>query len=81
MSINKRTLIKSAVAMLALAFLVFGVMRALSARKAQSEALAAASTATSQSVVELAPTDVLKLQTLDVAQGLPISGTLKAVNS
>ncbi|MBC7610866.1 MAG: efflux RND transporter periplasmic adaptor subunit [Polaromonas sp.] len=81
MSINKKTLTKSAVALLVLGLLVFGVMRALAARKAQSEALAAASTAASQSVVELAPTDVLKLQTLDVAQGLPISGTLKAVNS
>ena len=81
MSISKKTLLKSAAAALVLALLGLGVLRALSARTAQSEALAAASNATGPSVVELAPSDVLKLQTLDVAQGLPISGTLKAVNS
>ncbi len=81
MNTRKKTLIKGAVALLVLALLAFGVVRALSARKAQSDALAMASTASSQSQVELAPSDVLKLQTLEVVQGLPISGTLKAVNS
>ena len=81
MSINKKTLVKSGIALLVLALLGFGVLRALSARKAQGDALLAASTATSQSLVELAPSDVFKVQTLEVLQGLPISGTLKAVNS
>ena len=81
MSINRKTLIKSGIALLVLALLGFGVLRALSARKAQGDALLAASTATSQSLVELAPSDVFKVQTLEVLQGLPISGTLKAVNS
>ena len=81
MSISRKTLIKCAVALLVLALIGFGVARALSARKAQSDALIAASTASSQSLVELAPSDVFRLQTLEVAQGLPISGTLKAVNS
>ena len=81
MSISRKTLIKCAVALLVLALIGFGVARALSARKAQSDALIAASTASSQSLVELAPSDVFRLQTLEVAQGLPISGTLKAVHS
>ncbi len=81
MSISKKTRIKSAVALLVLALIGFGVARALSARKAQGDALLAASKAASQSLVELAASDVIRLQTLEVVQGLPISGTLKAVNS
>ena len=67
---------------LALAFLVaFSVMRALSARKAQQDAVAQAAVAKVQSVVELAQTDVVKAEMRELAQGLPISGSLKAVNS
>ena len=51
MSINRKTLIKSGIALLVLALLGFGVLRALSARKAQGDALLAASTATIQSLV------------------------------
>jgi RND family efflux transporter MFP subunit len=70
---------------LALALVVlligFGVMRALSARKAQQEAVAQASVAKSQAVVELAASDVVKAETRELSQGLPISGSLKAFNS
>ncbi|HWP11683.1 MAG TPA: efflux RND transporter periplasmic adaptor subunit, partial [Ramlibacter sp.] len=59
----------------------FGVARALSARKAQQEAVAQASVAKVQTVVELAASDVVKAETREIAQGLPISGSLKAVNS
>lgn len=70
---------------LALALVVlmigFGVMRAMSARKAQQEAVAQASVAKAQTVVELAGSDVVKAQVRELSQGLPISGSLKAVNS
>ncbi|MDP3759571.1 MAG: efflux RND transporter periplasmic adaptor subunit [Ramlibacter sp.] len=66
---------------LALLLIGFGVMRALSARKAQQEAVAQASVAKAQTVVELAASDVVKAETLELAQGLPISGSLKAFNS
>jgi RND family efflux transporter MFP subunit len=59
----------------------FSVLRALSARKAQQEAVAQASVAKTQTVVELAATDVVKAETRELAQGLPLSGTIKAVNS
>jgi RND family efflux transporter MFP subunit len=68
---------------LALAVLVIagGVARALSARKAQQEAVAQASVAKVQAIAELAASDVAKAEIRELAQGLPISGSLKAVNS
>jgi len=66
---------------LVLLLIVFSVMQALSARKAQQQAVAEASVAKVQTVVELAAGDVVKAQTRELAQGLPISGSLKAVNS
>ena len=81
MSIASKTWIKWAVLALALLLLAGGVVSALSARKAKSQALAAAGGASAQSTVELAGTDVIKLKTLALVQGLPISGALKAVNS
>ena len=73
--------IKWAVALLAVVLIVAGVMRALSARQAQQQALGAASKAKDLGWVELAATDVVKTQTRDLAQGVAISGSLKAVNS
>jgi RND family efflux transporter MFP subunit len=61
--------------------IAFSVVRALSARKAQQEAVAKASIAKLQTVVELAASDVVKAETRELAQGLPISGSLRAVNS
>ena len=84
MSIASKTWIKWAVLALAFLLLAGGVVSALSARKAKSQALAAATAAggaLTQSTVELAGTDVIKLKTLALVQGLPISGSLKAVNS
>ena len=66
---------------LVLLLIVFSVVRALSARKAQQEAVAQASVAKAQTVVELAASDVVKAETRELAQGLPISGSLRAVNS
>lgn len=65
-----------------LALLAAGVLRALSARKAQKAALEAQQVAQkTQATVELTPADLLVVKTLDLSQGLAISGPLKAVNS
>jgi RND family efflux transporter MFP subunit len=66
---------------LAVLLLAAGVLRALAARKDQQAAVAAAAVKKVESVVELAATDVVKAETRELAQGLPISGSLKAVNS
>ena len=69
-----------AVALLVVVLVAGGVLRTLSARKAQQQALAAASTAKNPGV-ELAATDVVKAETRALAQGLAVSGSLKAVSS
>ncbi|MGH9650799.1 MAG: hypothetical protein ACRD3I_10060, partial [Terriglobales bacterium] len=73
--------IKWAVTLLVLLLVVGGVLRALSARKAQQQALVAAGVTKEQSLVELAATDVVRAETREVVQGLAVSGSLKAVNS
>ncbi|MBC7601264.1 MAG: efflux RND transporter periplasmic adaptor subunit [Ramlibacter sp.] len=59
----------------------FGVMRALAARKAQQEAVVQASTAKLQTVIELASTDVVKAEIVEIEQGLPVSGSIRAFDS
>jgi RND family efflux transporter MFP subunit len=76
-----RRAIKWLVIGLVLALLAVGVLRALSARKAQQEAVTRAAQNKTQAVVELAPSDVVKAQQRELAQGLPVSGSLRAVNS
>jgi len=66
---------------LAVLLLAGGVLRALSARKAQQAAVAQAAQQKQQVAVELAPGDVVKAQQRDLAQGLPVSGSLRAINS
>jgi membrane fusion protein, multidrug efflux system len=73
--------IKWALALVVIALIAGGVMRALAARKAQQQTLAAAGVAKELRSVELADTDVVKAQARDVAQGVAVSGSLKAVNS
>lgn len=58
-----------------------GVLRALSARKAQQAAVAASANQGVQSGVELAPGDVIQAQVRELSQGLAVSGALRAVNS
>ncbi len=58
--------------------LVGGVIRALSNKRAQQAAASAPATTVTQ--IELASTDVLKAELRDITQGLPVSGTVKAVN-
>ena len=73
--------VKWAVALVVVLVLAGGVLRAVSARKDQQRALAEASAAREQRLVELAATDVVRAQTREVLQGVPISGALRAVNS
>lgn len=72
---------KWGLAALIVVLLAAGILRALSARKAQQQALATQTAQGAQAVVELAPTDVVQVKTRELAQGLPVSGALKAVNS
>lgn len=74
-------IVKWAIALLVIAALGFGIFRALSAKRAQQAAVAAQAAKPSQPTIELANTDVLQVKTRELAQGLAISGALKAVNS
>jgi RND family efflux transporter MFP subunit len=58
--------------------LVGGVIRALSNKRAQQAAASAPASAITQ--VELTSTDVMTAELRDITQGLPVSGTVKAVN-
>ncbi len=75
--------IKWIIALIVVAAVGVSVMRALQARKAQQETVAAttAANAKAQSIVELAATDVVRAQVKELSLGLPISGSLKAANS
>ena len=81
MSLNKKSALKWAVALLVLALLAVGVLRVLSQRKAQQQALVTASAAKEALPVELAASDVTQVKLLNISQGLAVSGSLKAVNS
>lgn len=71
---NKRTLAWTA---LALALLVAGLV----AMRAMPTARPPAAAAKAEAVAELAATDVARAATVELVQGLPLSGTLKAVNT
>ena len=73
-----RRSIKWVLAALVLLVVAGGVMRLVAARK---DPAAAAPAAKAQAVAELAPTDVLKARNVELSQGLPVSGSLRAVNS
>ncbi|MDO9115687.1 MAG: efflux RND transporter periplasmic adaptor subunit [Polaromonas sp.] len=73
--------IKWVVALVLLLLLATAVWGTLSARKKQQQALADTTAAKAQTVVELAATDVFQAKTMELSQGLPVSGSLKAVNS
>lgn len=73
---------KWTLAALLIALIVLGAMRTLSARKAkQLELETQQAAAKAQAVIELSATDVVRVQTIEMQQGLAISGSLKAVNS
>lgn len=73
--------IKWGLAGLIVLLLAAGIVRSLSARKAQQAALAEQTARGAQTVVELAAAGVLTAQTVELTRGLPVSGTLRAVNS
>lgn len=77
----KRIAWKWLIAALVLLLVAGGAMRVISARKAQQAALTAASAQKAEAVVELAASDVVQAEMRELTQGLPISGSLKAVNS
>jgi membrane fusion protein, multidrug efflux system len=68
-------------ALAVLMLVAWGALRAVSSKKDQQLALAAATAAQEQRSVELAPTDVVRAGMREVLQGLPVSGALRAVNS
>jgi RND family efflux transporter MFP subunit len=72
---------KWALAALVVALLAVSVWRALSQRKTQQEAVATQTAQRTQTVVELGSADLVPLKRLELAQGIAISGPLKAVNS
>jgi RND family efflux transporter MFP subunit len=62
--------------------MVGGIVRALSARKAQKEALDAQQQALKvETSIDLAATDLVQVKTMELLQGLAVSGPLRAVNS
>ncbi len=73
--------LKWALIALVLVALGLGVLRALSARKAQQATVAKLALQGEQVVVELGGADVVQAKTRELAPGLAISGALKAVNS
>jgi RND family efflux transporter MFP subunit len=74
--------LKWLISLLILALLAAGGLRVWNARKAQKIALEAQTAAQKiQAVVALADSDVVKVQSLDMAQSLSVSGPLKAVTS
>jgi RND family efflux transporter MFP subunit len=64
-----------------LAAVVLGAFRTLSHRRAQQLAATEALAQRAQPVVELAATDVVRAEQRELQRGLPVSGSLKAVNS
>ena len=79
MRLNLKSWGKWLVAVLVVGLIAGTALRVVSDRKAKQQALSAAPKDVAS--VELAATDVVKVQMLDITQGLAVSGTLKAVNS
>ncbi len=68
---------KWVIVLLVLVLIGAAAARIVAARKAQT----AAPVAKAEPVMELAASDVFTLQSIDLAQGLPISGSLRAANT
>jgi membrane fusion protein, multidrug efflux system len=72
---------KWTLALVVVTLLGAGIARALESRKAKQTAAAALAAQPAQSTIELVASDVVQAKTRNLAQGLAISGALKAVNS
>ncbi len=82
MASNIKSWSKWLLVLLVLAIAVAVGLRVLSDRKAKQASLAQAAASASQNTsVELAASDIVQVGQQNITQGLPISGTLKAVNS
>ena len=81
MRLNKKNALKWALGLLVLALIGFAAARTLAARQAQSEALAATNATKNLGLAELAATDVVAVQSMEISQGVAVSGALRAVNS
>ena len=73
--------LKWGVVLVVLAVIVLGVARLVAKREAAKQALALAQTTKQDTPVELAASDVLTARVISLAQGLPVSGALRAGNS
>jgi membrane fusion protein, multidrug efflux system len=76
-----KTSLKWTLALLTLAAIAAVSARAISARNASAKEAALALAAKPEAAVELAGSDVYKLAQVDLSQGVPISGSIKAINS
>ena len=81
MQLNKKNALKWIAGLVVLTLIGFAVTRTLAARQAQSQALADANAAKNLGLAELAATDVVKAQNIEISQGVAVSGALRAVNS
>jgi membrane fusion protein, multidrug efflux system len=73
-----KTSTKWILGLVALALIAAGAARAVSKRQAAS---VPAANLAADPVIELAASDVFTVQSIELSQGIPISGSLKAVNS
>ncbi len=73
--------LKWALVALVIGAVALGVFRALSQRARQQEAVAKLATQPTQAVIELSAADVVKVRSVSLAQGLAISGQIKAINT
>lgn len=76
-----KTWFKWALAAVILCALTLGVWQVLSSKKAREATVASQATQRTQTVVELATTDIVQVKTRELAQGVAISGALKAANT
>ena len=82
MRLNIKSWGKWLLVLLVVGILAGAALRILSERKSKQQALAAsAASAAKDTLVEMAASDVVKAGQLEITEGLPVSGTLKAVNS
>ncbi|RYZ00534.1 MAG: efflux RND transporter periplasmic adaptor subunit [Comamonadaceae bacterium] len=77
----KKHWIRWTVAALVLLAIAGGVLRAVSERKAQQQAVASAPAAPTEIEITLNPAEVVRAAPRELAQTLPVSGTLRAVDS
>ena len=81
MRLAKKSVVKWAI--VAAVVLLIGAVaaRTLLARQATQKALDAQTATKNQSVAELAATDVVKAQVIEISEGVAVSGALRAINS